>query len=376
MEIRYRETRSDFIRWHRLNKTGVVARWRNYLLVAATLLPSAMVLFFLGSWYATLWVAVAMAVMLCFGVYRFFWPLVLFPMSQHVDSFEVKMAARTVSRSVTQWKWERIEEYRETRKDFQFWRLDFCSTVPKRALSAEQKQEQSELIAKVQQEPAGDSPPLPLFCERILGDGGYPVYQFQYRAADVSQILDSPLKPYRSVPASTIRRSRWRVWVQYAFLAFVSVFGCVAILRMVGQQNIVGSFLRDVLICAIPFFILPLIMRAYARFRKPRLFKLPSDEISVRLCPDGVAMGASDFISFVHWNDVTSLYTNDHFIGFRTIHHMIQIVPKRAIGEEAEVERFLKTAASLKEVADREAATVVQSEPVHSDNPYQAPMSQ
>ena len=84
MEIRYRETRNDFVRWHRLNKTGVVARWKNYLLVAATLLPSAIVLFLLGSWYATLWVAVAIAVMLCFSVYRFFCPLVSFSMSQHV----------------------------------------------------------------------------------------------------------------------------------------------------------------------------------------------------------------------------------------------------------------------------------------------------
>ena len=145
---------------------------------------------------------------------------------------------------------------------------------------------------------------------------------------------------------------------------------------MVGQRNIVGYFLRDVLICAIPFFILPLISRVYSRYRKPRLFKLPSDEISVRLCPDGVVMGASDFISLVHWNDVTSLYVNDHFIGFRTIHHMIHIVPKRAIGDKLDVERFVEIAAGLKEVADREATTVVQSEPVHSDNPYQAPMSQ
>lgn len=376
MEIRYRETRNDFVRWHRLNKTGVVARWKNYLLVAATLLPSAIVLFLLGSWYATLWVAVAIAVMLCFSVYRFFCPLVSFPMSQHVGLFDSNMATRTVSRSITQWKWERIEEYRETRTDFQFWRLDVGSVVPKRALSAEQRQELSELIARVQQKPAGDSPPLPLFSEKILDDGGYPVYRFQYRAADVSQILESPLKPYQSASESAIRRSRWSVWIQCAFLASVCVFGCIALLRMVGQRNIVGYFLRDVLICAIPFFILPLISRVYSRYRKPRLFKLPSDEISVRLCPDGVVMGASDFISLVHWNDVTSLYVNDHFIGFRTIHHMIHIVPKRAIGDKLDVERFVEIAAGLKEVADREATTVVQSEPVHSDNPYQAPMSQ
>ena len=40
MEIRYRETRNDFIRWHRLNKTGVMSQWRSYLVIALALLPT------------------------------------------------------------------------------------------------------------------------------------------------------------------------------------------------------------------------------------------------------------------------------------------------------------------------------------------------
>lgn len=48
----------------------------------------------------------------------------------------------------------------------------------------------------------------------------------------------------------------------------------------------------------------------------------------------------------------------------------------RVIGDEEDVERFLETAAELKDVADRETASVVQGEPVQSDNPYQAPMSE
>ena len=81
-------------------------------------------------------------------------------------------------------------------------------------------------------------------------------------------------------------------------------------------------------------------------------------------------------MSLLHWNDVSGFLVNDHFIGFRTIHSLVHLLPMRVIGDAADVERFLQTATGLKDVADREAAAVVLTGPVQSDNPYQAPLSE
>ena len=374
MEIQYRETRSDFIRWHRLNKTGVVSQWRNYLLVAFALLPAALVLWTLQSIYAALWMSMAMIVMLVFAGYRYVVPLVRFPLCDHVDTFNHHITTRKSCHSIVQWKWERIEEIRETKKDFQFWRNDVSNVLPKRALSLDQQNELRDLLKEVQQ-PAGDSPPLPLYQDRILSEGKFPVYRYQMSSVDSKQIMSSKLRLYENrhlkstqKAGSVIRRS-FRFGVLLLLLIFV-------ILRLVRANVVFSEIARDLLICLIPFLILWLILRTRTWFKITRLFKLPSDELSVRLCHDGLAMGAPDYVSLLHWNDVTGLLANDHYVGFRTIHSLIHLIPMRAIGDETAVEAFFSTVVELKAVADKEAAAVVQREPVRSDNPYQPPMSQ
>lgn len=376
MEIRYRETRSDFIRWHRLNKTSVMSQWRNYLIVSMALLPAAFVLWMLQSTYAALWMSMATMVMLILAGYRWFVPLVRFPLCEHVDTFDRHIGKRKSSSSIVQWKWERIEEIRETKKDFQFWRNDLSSVLPKHALSLGQQKELRDLLKEVQQ-PAGDSPPLPLYQDRILSDGAFPVYRYQMSSVDAKQVMSSKLKPYQNADSNSKQKtgsvSRRLFRVGFGFLLFWLIY---AILMFVRVNAIFSNVIRDLLICLLPFLILWLIARTRSWLRITRLFKLPSDELSVRLCHDGIAMGAPDYASLLHWNDVASLLVNDHYIGFRTIHSLIHLIPMRAIGDEAAVEGFLETVVELKSVADKEAATVVQREPFLSDNPYQTPLSQ
>jgi hypothetical protein len=376
MEIRYRENRQDFIRWHRLNKTGVVSQWRNYLLVAAALVPAAITLAILGSNYATLWVSIAIAVMLFLAVFRYFVPLVAFKPRDAIDTFNDHMLTRKGSRSITQLKWEVIEEFRETGRDFEFWRLDVGSIVPKGSMSDEQKQQLRELIARVQTTPSGDSPAVPVYAERILADGDFPVYRYQYDSTDAGRISGSPLRPYQTSSSEVNRRSGGRLLLQFGFLTFACVFGCTMVIREIRQQDFLGMVLRDLLVCMIPFLALLVISRIRTRFRITKLFRLPTDEIAVRPCHDGIVMGTADAVSLIHWTDINSFYVNDHFVGLHTIHQTIQMIPKRAIGDEAAVERFIESAIELKNVADRETVQVAQAEPVHSDNPYQAPMNQ
>lgn len=375
MEIRYRETRGDFIRWHRLNKTRVMSQWRSYLLVSLALLPTSLLLWAYQATYAALWMSMATVFMLACAGYRYFVPLVRFPLSEHTDEFDRHAATRKTGNSIAQWKWERIEEVRETGKEFQFWRNDIASVLPKRVLSLDQQDEMRMLVKETQERPAGDSPPLPLYQERILGEGPFSVYRYQMSSADASQITGSRLKLYENDTPQRAQKSRSAGWRGFRILFRLGLF--LSAMLIVARAGLAFPGLAEtILICALPFFVLGLYSRLRSRFSSTRVFKLPSDEISARLCHDGMAMGASDYVSLLHWNDVTAFLVNDHFVGFRTIHSLIHLLPMRVIGDEAEVERFLQTAASLKEVADREAATVVQNEPVHSDNPYQAPMSQ
>ena len=372
MEIRYRETRSDFIRWHRLNKTHVMSQWRSYLMVALALLPTSLLLLAYQATYAALWMTMAGGFMLAWAGYRYYVPLVRFPLSEHTDVFDRHVGKRKTGNSIGQWKWERIEEARETGKDFQFWRNDIASILPKRALSPDQQNEMRILIKEAQERPAGDSPPLPLYQERILSESQFPVYRYQMSSTDASQITGSRLRPYERDIASVAQKSRsaFRRWLSFLF----GLVLCFSVLVIIARAGLAFPGLGEtILICALPFFILWLYVRLRTRLKLTRVFKLPSDEISARLCHDGIVMGSSDYVALLHWNDVTAFWVNDHFIGFRTIHSLIHLLPMRVIGGEAEVERFLETAAGLKDVADREAAVVVQSEPVQSDNPYQPP---
>jgi len=93
------------------------------------------------------------------------------------------------------------------------------------------------------------------------------------------------------------------------------------------------------------------------------------------LCDDGLVMGAPDYLSLLHWSDVSGVLVSDHYIGFRTIHSLIHLLPMRVIGDQAAVEQFLDMAIDLKDVANRKSAGVIQVVPVQSDNPYQAPMN-
>ena len=375
MEIRYRETRNDFIRWHRLNKTGVMSQWRSYLVIALALLPTSVILWVYQSTYAGLWMSMATVLMLIWAGYRYFVPLVRFPLSECVDMFDRDVGTRITSKSIGQWKWERIEETRETKQDFQFWRNDVGSILPKRVLSPDQQAELRNLFEEIQQHPAGDSPPLPLFEERILSESKFPVYRYQMSSADADQIIGSKLKPYESDASNGPQNSGDTLmrWLKNLFriLLFVTV---MLIFARAGLAF--PGLIETIVICLMPFLIIWLYARLRSRFRVTRLFKLPSDEICARLWHDGIVMGATDYVSLLHWNDVSGFLVNDHFIGFRTIHSLIHLLPMRVIGDEEDVERFLETAAELKDVADRETASVVQSEPVQSDNPYQAPMSE
>ncbi len=374
MEIRYRETRSDFIRWHRLNKTGVMSQWRNYLIVCMALLPTAFILWAFHSNYSALWMSIAAIVMLMLAGYRWFVPLVRFPLCEHVDVFDRHLGTRRSSSSIGQWKWERIEEIRETKKEFQFWRNDVGSILPKRVLTVDQENEVRNLLKEVQQ-PVADSPPLPLYQDRFLSESVFPVYRYQMSSVDAQQIVSSKLRPYESNDSNGVRKSGSMVRQLFGFVFLLSVF-LWATAFFFRADILFSDVTRDLLICLMPFVVLWLIARTRSWFRITRLFKLPSDEISVRLCHDGLAIGAPDYVSLLHWNDVTGLLANDHYLGFRTIHSLIHLVPMRAIGDETAVERFMENVVELKSVADKEAAAVAQSEPVDSDNPYQAPMSQ
>ena len=375
MEIRYRETRSDFIRWHRLNKTRVMSQWRSYMTVAVTLLPTSLILWAYQATYAALWMSMAGVFMLACAGYRYYVPLVRFPLCERLDTFDRNMGTRKSGDSIGQWKWERIEEIRETKRDFQFWRNDVASVLPKHALSPDQQDELRVLFKDAREHPAGDSPPLPLYQDRILSESQFPVYRYQMSSVDAQQITGSRLRPYESDGSQVAQKSRTAVWRWFRILLRLLVF--LSAMMIVARAGAVFSgLIETILICLLPFLLLWLYARWRVRFSGTRVFKLPSDEISARLCHDGVVMGASDYVSLLHWNDVSRFLVNDHFIGFRTIHSLIHLLPMRTIGDKANVERFLEMAASLKDVADREAATVVQSEPVQSDNPYQAPMSQ
>ena len=375
IEIRYRETQADFVRWHRLNKTGVMSQWRSYLIVALTLTPTAFILWACQSTYAALWMCMAAMFMQACAGYRYFFPLVRFPLSEHVDSFDHLVATRKFSKSIGQWKWERIEEVRETKKDFQCWRNDIASTLPKRALTTEQRNDLRTLFKEAKSNPAGDSPPLPLFQDRILGESQFTVYQYQLSSADANKITGSRLRPYESHVSEYDQASNAALgrWAKILFRLLLMV--CVMLL-VFGAGTAFPGLIGTILICLLPFIILWLYARLWSRFKVTRVFKLPSDEISARLCHDGIALGAADFVSLLHWNDVSGFLVNDHFIGFRTIHSLVHLLPMRVIGDAADVERFLQTATGLKDVADREAAAVVLTGPVQSDNPYQAPLSE
>ena len=181
------------------------------------------------------------------------------------------------------------------------------------------------LIKEAQERPAGDSPPLPLYQERILSESQFPVYRYQMSSVDASQITGSRLRPYEREASQSGQKSRAAGWRWLRILRRWFLF--IGTLLIVARAGLAFPGLGEtILICTLPFFILWLYARLRTRLKLTRVFKLPSDEISARLCHDGIVMGASDYVSLLHWNDVTAFWVNDHFIGFRTIHSLIHLI--------------------------------------------------
>lgn len=380
LELRYPFTNADLARWHRLNKTVTMQPWRSYLLVTLALLPSTAWLIYSGAFYASIWMSVATLVMLLYAGWHFF-------AAGHGNADGYPCIERLTddaklsrfSKSFAQTKWHRFEDFRETTEDFQFWRLDRCSLIPKQPLSETQVSETREFVQRVRNLTAGDSGPLPGYSETILTDSPHPIYRYHYTAEDMRRMLQSRFVAYdgRSTGHSVGRSSThgtnvplWRRVLRVAGLTALAV--ALLILSVAPGRGLSGELFRQFLICLLPFALLLAWARVSMFLRRRQTMKVPPDEIEMRVSNDGVAFGDADAIVFYHWTDVQGVYVNADFIGLRTINQLINVLPQRVIGDAAAVEQFIELMLDLKRNCVSDAPTAGSSDAL-SDNPYQPP---
>ena len=380
MEIRYHITQKELARWHRLNRTGVMAQWRAYLLVAVALIPSLVGLVALQSFYASLWMVMATVIMLGYAAWSY-----QFGSAQYAAGYECierltsTEKLSTFSRSEAQVKWQRFEELKETKLDFLFWHLGRCSMIPKRAIAADQLPQVRQLLDSIRAKPAGDSPALPRYQQTIEQEHSYPLMRYHYTAEDVAKIMITPFQlcgdsfKFETAERPKSKRRRWlRVFSIFGFSFFVGYL-LMWVAGLNGIRGASGTSLRDVLICLAPFAILAIYSR-FIRFRsRKNPPRVPTSEVLAGLSEEGITFGDSEAIVFYHWADVTAFYQNQDFVGFKTVNYLINVLPKRVLGDAQEVVTFMQTADELKRTVAKSEMPAVNTVRPESDNPYQPP---
>jgi len=106
----------------------------------------------------------------------------------------------------------------------------------------------------------------------------------------------------------------------------------------------------------------------------------------VGLFPDGWAAGNENVCTFHKWCESTRFFLSYAFVGFRIESGVVNIIPRRAIGENQQVFDFVRLAMKLKQesllrdsgISEFDAipmATPSGSNPEESNNPWASPIS-
>ena len=249
-------------------------------------------------------------------------------------------------------KWNHVDGLIEIAEGFAFCRHARFTLLPNRVIQehSETTQAVRDLLAKFRNVPARPNEPVELFQQRFLRATSSPTWSYDIERSDLRSLFRSALMPvsedqfaYSEVLKSEKKTGNASVFALLALMLMAILLIASSIPR--GTQNVVVVLA----ICVVPFVLM---VGAAIWIRKRSIRSLPrinKESYRVGLFPDGWGAGNEDVCTFHKWCQGTRFFLSQGFIGFRIESGVVNILPRRAIGENQEVFDFVRLAMKLKQ---------------------------
>lgn len=369
LQFQFRLTDEEFATSLRLNRAFVPMRWKLYVLVIASMLPSLVTFYLLDAGWSLAWFVIMIGVL---GVYAI---SAYFKKSGSLDNYDQELTlteaclSSKFSHSQSNLKWGLFDDIEETSHAIRLMRLQRCTYFPNRIFGG-QLAECRALISRGRQASLAEVATVDLYRQVYGAESPFPVYEFQYVDEDIELATKSNFQVARDVKIETGKARPLSVWWSVVFIS--CLVGLLAWLTFDWERQSPLYFAA-----LLGAWLLPLaLMLTYIKLvqlRSRRRAQVPQDICKLRLTQSGWAIGNEDGVVLFDWRDVLDIYDSLHFYGFKTINQLLHLIPKRIFPDELANTRFLSQALELHRQAKRQQEVVVATA-VETGNPYQAPL--
>ncbi len=249
-------------------------------------------------------------------------------------------------------KWNHVDDLMEFEEGFVFGRHGRFTMLPMRVIEeqAPDLQQVRDLLAKHRNVPDRPNEPVSLFQERFAEGSSSPTWNYVIQRDDLRGLFESTLMPVSEsefMYEEVLRRKKRTM--NFSAIIFL-------VLLLMAVVLIVGSIPRGIanpgliLVLSITPFLLLIGTAVWLRRRAIRNLPLIRKEAHVLgLFPDGWAAGNENVCAFHKWCPGTGFFLSRDFVGFRIESGVVNIVPRRAIGENQQVFDFVRLAMKLKQ---------------------------
>lgn len=291
-----------------------------------------------------------------------------------------------VGDSTTFVKWNATDEIIEANDSFLFCRNDRYSLLPKRVIETDLLQSLRDQIAKWRNEPKAATEPLEMYRQLFL-NSDLQTWRFVLSREDlVTATKSTSIRPVndQAFRFSDIKpKKKMPFWLSLVLVGLLLKAGLVLILASI-PPNRMDLLPMVIFLCLNPFVLLFAAAYWVRWLGVKSVPRLNADELHLRLFEGGWAIGNEDLVAFNQWNERSTFYHAQEFLGIRSDLALIHILPMRGFGSADVAWQFLDRAIQLKkswlerksgQAMDTQTAIAVDNgeEDRQPVNPYRAP---
>ena len=248
-------------------------------------------------------------------------------------------------------KWDSLDEVIESKDDFLFSRNHRFSMLPKRVIGEENMEPMRQRIRLWRNEPEASNQPLEMHRQIFSPKNPLPTWGFSMGRKELLAATKSTSIRLLNENAFSLKDvvavNKSRRWVTMLTIGVLLKLTLLLVLAAMPPNRsdlapliLFLVFNPIVLLFAMAWWIRRRGLRGVPRFQ--------SDNYQVRLIDGGWAVGNEDMVVFNAWNEGSTFYVAQEFVGIRSDAEVIHILPIEAFRGLDGVWQFLDTAMRLK----------------------------
>lgn len=275
-------------------------------------------------------------------------------------SIELTPVGMAVGHGNSHWfvKWNHVEDLLEMEDGFLFGRQSRFTLLPLRVITeaGESVDQVRDSIGQYRNVPENPNEPIEKYQRLFAGRSLIFKWNYEIERHDLVKATTSTLVPvheksfeYKEVTRSGTQSS---LVVKIVIGLMILIAGALIVTSLPNVKN-------QTLILAICFVPFLLLIGAAALIRRRAIRNLPlirREAYEIGLFQDGWASGNENVCTFHKWQKDTRFFLLPDFVGIRIESGVVNIIPKRAIGENPAVFDFVSLAIRLKREALGEAS--------------------